>query len=151
MNISDAGLELIKEFENCKLDAYLDIRGIPTIGWGSTGPDIQLGLTWTQDQADADLASKTNALSSKIYSSIPNDPQASFSQEDATQGQIDALTSFSYNLGLHALQTSTLWKDYLAGNIQQAADQFLLWDHAGSEVVAGLLRRRQAERALFLS
>lgn len=151
MNISNKGLELIKSFENCKLEAYLDIEGIPTIGWGSTGPNVKLGLIWTQDQADNDLTLKTNGLASRIYNSIPNDPSSSFSQEDATQGQIDALTSFSYNLGLHALQNSTLWKDYLLGNIQEAANQFPLWDHAGGKVVPGLLRRREAEMALFLS
>ena len=67
------------------------------------------------------------------------------------QNQFDALVSFSYNLGLGSLQNSTLLRLLNAGNFQAAADQFPRWDRAGGKEVAGLLARRNAERALFLT
>ena len=67
------------------------------------------------------------------------------------QNQFDALISFSYNLGLGSLQQSTLLRLLNAGNFQAAADQFPRWDRAGGKEGAGLLARRNAERALFLT
>jgi GH24 family phage-related lysozyme (muramidase) len=67
-----------------------------------------------------------------------------------TQGQFDALVSFTYNLGARSLSTSTLRK-LNAGDYAGAADEFLRWNKAGGKVLNGLTRRREAERALFLS
>jgi lysozyme len=67
-----------------------------------------------------------------------------------TQHQLDALVSFAYNLGVGSLSGSTLLKQLNAGDYAAAAEQFLVWSHAGGVVVAGLLRHRQAEQALFL-
>ena len=72
-------------------------------------------------------------------------------QVDINQNQFDALICFSYNLGLHALGGSTLLKDLNNGDSDSAANQFLVWDRAGGQVVEGLLRRRQAEKDLFTS
>lgn len=68
-----------------------------------------------------------------------------------TQCQFDALVSFCYNLGAKALSTSTLMRKLNAGDTFGAADEFLRWNKAGGKVLAGLTRRREAERALFLS
>ena len=68
-----------------------------------------------------------------------------------TQGQFDALCSFAFNLGIGNLKNSTLLKKLNSGDIQGAADQFLVWNKAAGKVMAGLTRRREAERTLFLS
>lgn len=68
-----------------------------------------------------------------------------------TQGQFDALVSFTYNLGARSLSTSTLLRKLNAGDYAGAADEFMRWNKAGGKVLNGLTRRREAERALFLS
>jgi lysozyme len=140
MQISSAGLKLIESFESCRLIAYQDIRGIWTCGWGSTGPDIVEGLVWTQEQADnrllQDVQNAVNHINSLVTVQI-------------NQNQFDALCSFAYNVGCSALAGSQLLRLLNASNISGASAQFLLWSHANGVVVAGLLRRRQAEQALF--
>jgi lysozyme len=69
----------------------------------------------------------------------------------AVDRQLDALVSFSYNCGLGSLQSSTLRMKYNRGDYDGAADEFLKWNKAGGKVLRGLERRREAERALFLS
>lgn len=107
-----------------------------------TGPDVKAGLTITQQQAEQllinDLARFNNGVNALVTVKI-------------NQNQFDALISFSYNLGLGSLQQSTLLRLLNAGNFQAAADQFPRWDRAGGKEVAGLLARRNAERALFLT
>jgi len=136
--------DLIKEFEGCKLEAYPDpaTGGEPiTIGVGHTG-GIKLGTTITQTQADeylvSDVAHAANAINQMV-------------SVDMTQGEFDALCSFAFNLGIGNLKSSTLLKKLNAGDKQGAADQFLVWNKAAGHVMAGLTRRREAERALFLS
>lgn len=68
-----------------------------------------------------------------------------------TPNQFAALVSFAYNLGCEALRGSTLMRRLNAGDIQGAADQFGQWIHAGGTTLPGLVRRRAAERALFLT
>jgi GH24 family phage-related lysozyme (muramidase) len=68
-----------------------------------------------------------------------------------SQAQFDALVSFSFNLGLGSLQSSTLRMKYNRGDIAGTADEFLKWNKAGGKVLKGLTRRREAERLLFLS
>lgn len=70
--------------------------------------------------------------------------------ESLTQDEFDALCDFGLNLGTHALETSTLWRKLMAGDIAGAAAEFEKWDMAGGHPVQGLLLRRQAEEALFL-
>jgi hypothetical protein len=65
-----------------------------------------------------------------------------------TQGQFDALVSFTYNLGARSLSTSTLLRKLNAGDYAGAADEFLRWNKAGGKVLNGLTRRREAERAV---
>jgi lysozyme len=142
MQISDTGLKLIEQFESCKLQAYQDVRGIWTIGWGHTGTDVYDGLTITQDQANSlllqDTQNAVNHVNSLVTVSI-------------TQGQFDALCSFAYNVGCGALAGSQLLRLLNSGNIAGASAQFPAWSHANGVIVPGLLRRRQAEQALFNS
>jgi lysozyme len=135
------GRALIESFEALRLAAYLDQRGIPTIGYGHTA-GVKIGDTCTQDQADAWLAEDAQAAANGVEKSL---------QVFCTQNQFDALVSFTFNVGVGAEAHSTLAELMNAGDIQGAADQFLVWDHVNGVPNAGLLRRRQAERALFLS
>jgi len=149
MQTSDEGIALIKDFEGCWLTAYPDpgTGGAPwTIGYGWTlpvdGKPVRPGMTI--DQATADRLLKTGLVSyEKDVLKIV--------KVKLTQGQFDALVSFAYNIGSRALSTSTLLKKLNAGDIKGAADEFLRWNKAGGKVLNGLTRRREAERALFLS
>ncbi len=69
---------------------------------------------------------------------------------DLSQNQFDALVSFVYNLGEGNFASSTLLRNVNAQQWQQAADQLLRWNRAGGQVLAGLTRRRTAERSMFL-
>jgi lysozyme len=142
MQLGSAGLALIKQFEGCRLTAYQDQRGIWTIGYGQTGPGIAAGLTWTQAQADAALLSATQTASNALLHLI---------DIAMAQNQFDALTSLVFNIGVGNFGSSTLLKLLNQNHIPQAADQFLVWDHVNGAPDPGLLRRRQAERTLFLT
>ncbi|WP_343558458.1 lysozyme [Klebsiella aerogenes] len=149
MQTSNEGIALIKDFEGCRLTAYPDpgTGGAPwTIGYGWTlavdGKPVRPGMTI--DQATADRLLKTGLVS------YENDV-LKIVKVKLTQGQFDALVSFAYNIGSRALSTSTLLKKINAGDIKGAADEFLRWNKAGGKVLNGLTRRREAERALFLS
>jgi lysozyme len=140
---SKAGLDLTKRFEACRLTAYQDIKGVWTIGWGHTGPEVHSGLVWTQEQADAAVIADTTNAVRAVNSHV--------TFAGLTQGEFDALVDFAYNLGCGALYGSTLLKLVNAGDIANAANEFAKWDHCGGKEVAGLLRRRLAEKAEFQS
>lgn len=149
MQTSDKGIALIKQFEGCKLTAYPDpgTGGAPwTIGYGWTQPvdgkPVRPGMTI--DQATADRLLKTGLVS------YENDVSR-LVKVKLSQGQFDALVSFTYNLGSRSLSTSTLLSKLNAGDYAGAADEFPRWNKAGGKILNGLTRRREAERALFLS
>lgn len=137
---SNYGNTLTKGFESCRLTAYQDIRGIWTIGFGHTGPEVCSGLIWTQAQADLQLTIDEKSAVSTVNAVV---------EVILTQGEFDALVDFTFNDGGHAFATSTLLKLLNDGNYAGAADELLKWDHAGAQVVAGLLRRRTEERNEF--
>ncbi|HEQ3519056.1 TPA: lysozyme [Citrobacter freundii] len=149
MQTSEKGIKNIKDFEGCSLTAYPDPRtgGAPwTIGYGWTHPvdgkPIKPGMTIKQETADRLL--KTGLVS------YENDV-LKMAKVKLTQGQFDALVSFAYNVGSRALSTSTLLRKLNDGDVNGTADEFLRWNKAGGKVLNGLARRREAERALFLS
>lgn len=146
MQTSEKGIALIKQFEGCKLTAYQDSVGVWTIGYGWTQPVdgklIRTGMTIKQETAERLL--KTGLVS------YENDVSR-LVKVNLTQGQFDALVSFTYNLGARSLSTSTLLRKLNSGDYAGAADEFLRWNKAGGKVLNGLTRRREAERALFLS
>lgn len=137
---SQDGLALTQQFEGCRLTAYQDQVGVWTIGYGHTGRDVTSGLTITQDQASALLASDVAGAATFVNQAVTVALQ---------QNEFDALVDFVFNLGRAAFAGSTLLRLLNAGNFASAAGQFALWDHAGGQVVAGLLRRRQAEETMF--
>lgn len=143
MKLSQKGLDLIKEFEGLRLKAYSDVGGVPTIGYGTTGPDIKLGMEITQTEAEDLLRSDVEVFEQGVSNLV---------KVAINQNEFDALVSFSYNVGLTALQSSTLLR-LLNDNSDRSvvASQFLRWDKVGNKSVEGLLRRRKAEKDLFLT
>ncbi|WP_043632630.1 lysozyme [Chromobacterium haemolyticum] len=141
MKTSANGIKLIQGFEGLRLKAYQDSVGIWTIGYGHTGPDVTPGMVITQAQADALLARDLNRFESGVTRLV---------QVPLNQNQFDALVCFSFNLGLGALQGSTLLRLLNAGDYAGAAAQFPRWNKAGGKELPGLTRRRAAEQALFL-
>ncbi|KVL67387.1 lysozyme [Burkholderia ubonensis] len=150
---SKSGLQLTEQFEGCRLTAYQDSVGVWTIGYGHTGPDVYKGLTITQAQAEAllmkDIAKATAAVNRLVTLDRAGDPDTD-GLPDLTQEEFDALVDFTFNLGAGNLASSTLLKKLNAGDIEGAAAEFPKWVHAGGKVLAGLVKRRDAERALFL-
>jgi lysozyme len=143
--MNDAGLELVKRFEGCKLTAYACPANVPTIGYGHTGPDVtreDIGVkTITQEQADNLLLEDLHLFEMRVKRLL---------QREVTSNQLAALVSFAYNVGTMNLRTSTLLKLFNAGDFAGAAEQFPRWNKAAGKVLPGLIARRAAERALFL-
>lgn len=146
MRTSEKGVALIKSFEGLNLTAYKDSVGVWTIGYGWTQPvdskPISAGMTIKQDTAERLLKTGLVSYESDVSKLV---------KVKLNQGQFDALVSFAYNLGSRSLSTSTLLRKLNAGDYAGAADEFPRWNEAGGQVLAGLTRRREAERALFLS
>jgi lysozyme len=140
LTYSSNGLTLTEQFEGCNLTAYQDQVGVWTIGYGHTGQDVVSGLTITQDQAQDLLAQDVSSAAACVNRVVTIELE---------QDEFDALVDFVFNLGTGAFTESTLLRDLNSGDATAAAAQFDQWDHAGGAVVAGLLRRRQAETALF--
>ena len=137
--------DLVMQFEGCKLTAYLDTGGVPTIGYGHTGPEVHAGLVWTKIEANIELVHDLHCAQTLLLSYSPS--------VASLLGPLAALTDFVFNLGIGAYRSSTLCRDVNAGNWSSAKQQILLWDHGrvnGSEVVLlDLTRRRKAECALL--
>ncbi|MEM9993394.1 MAG: lysozyme [Acinetobacter pittii] len=142
---SDVGVDLISDFEGTRTTSYDDGVGVWTIGTGTTvypnGVKVKKGDTCTLEQAKSyikhDLAKFEKTVNESV--TVP-----------LTQNQFDALVSLTYNIGSGAFKGSTLLKLLNKADYQGAADQFLVWKKAGGKVLPGLVRRRAAERALFL-
>ena len=149
ITIGEAGIALIQQFEGCGkrredglVEAYPDpgTGGAPwTIGWGATGTGIEQGTVWTQAQCDARLTSDLALYSAEVAAALGDAP--------TSQNQFDALVSFHYNTG--AIGRSTLTRKHVAGDHAGAAREFDRWVHAGGRVMQGLVRRRDAEAALY--
>ena len=145
MQISSNGITKLKREEGEKLKAYLDSRGIPTIGVGHTGKvdgkPVALGMTITADKS-SDLLKDDLQWVEDAISSLVRVP--------LNQNQYDALCSLIFNIGKTAFAGSTVLRQLNLKNYHAAADAFLLWKKAGNDPDI-LLPRRQRERALFLS
>lgn len=146
------GTDLCQSFESyaiaqpdgsCK--AYWDKTGkVWTIGWGSTGPAIGSFTIWSREQADSWFESFWSKTRTGVLRASP------FLSAPEHYNRLEALTCFAYNCGTGAYQTSTLRRKVNAKDFAAAALEFPKWNHSGGKVVAGLTRRRLAERALFL-
>jgi lysozyme len=138
--VNAAGIRLIKEFEGLRLQSYRCPAGVWTIGYGHTAT-AKPGQTITEAEADR-LLRQDLALFEECVRSAVRIP--------VTQNQFSALVSLAFNIGCGALQGSTLIRLLNANKVQEAAQEFLRWVNANGKPLPGLVRRRQAERTLFL-
>jgi lysozyme len=139
MKISKTGIDLIKHFEGCELEAYKCAAGVPTIGYGHI-KGVTMGDTITQDEAEAMLVHELLEYENYIHDCI--DVQLS-------QNQFDAMVSWVFNLGVGNLRSSTLRTVLNQGDYEGVPAQIMRWNKAGGKVLEGLTRRRQAEADLF--
>lgn len=140
MKISMYGLNLIKKFEGLSLQAYQCSAGVWTIGYGHTR-GVRPGDIIDEAQAGIFLRRDVAASESTVMR---------FVTVVLNQHQFDALVSFVFNLGSGNFAASTLLRKLNAGDYAGAADEFPRWVHAGGKSLPGLVRRRAAERTLFL-
>ncbi|CAK9889218.1 lysozyme [Pseudomonas fluorescens] len=140
MRTTQRGLGLIKSFEGLRLQSYQDAVGVWTIGYGTTR-GIKAGMSITKDQAERMLANDVQRFEAEVERLV---------KVPLTSNQRDALISFTYNLGAANLESSTLLRLLNRGDYAGAAEQFPRWNKAGGKVLPGLVRRREAERTLFL-
>jgi len=137
---SENALKIIKEFEGLRYKTYKCPAGILTIGYGHTGPDVIPGMQINETMADAllklDIQKFENAVNRLVKVPI-------------TQNQFDALVSFTFNVGEGKLESSTLLKK-INNNDLTARDEFFKWIYGGGKILPGLVKRRTAERALFI-
>lgn len=148
--INDLGLELVKEFEGLHqrisgdpnhVRAYLDPVGIPTIGYGHTA-GVHMGQIITITQANVFLEQDLQGCARAVSRLV---------KVELNDNQFSALVSFTFNLGAGNLGKSTLLKRVNERRFTDAANEFLKWVKAGGKTLPGLVRRRKAERALFLA
>jgi lysozyme len=142
MQCSEKGLDLIRKYEGLQLAAYVCPAGKLTIGYGHTGPDVKAGQKIDVARANELLIKDVQRFEVAVNEMV---------KVPMTQGMVDALVSFSFNLGAGSLKSSTLLKKLNAGDREAAADEFLRWNKANGKVLAGLTARRESERKLFLA
>lgn len=135
----------LREFEGLRLVAYQDVAGVWTIGYGHTGPDVRKGLTITRDRAEDLLYRDLAWVRAEIEESVKVPLKAH---------QEDALSSLIFNIGASAWRKSTVLRRLNAGDYAGAAEAIAMWNKARVNgkltVVPGLVRRREAERTMFV-
>ncbi len=146
MKINKAGLDLIKSFEGLRLETYKCSADVDTIGYGHTSaagePKVVPGMKITANEAEAILARdlvKYETAVTKALSVVP------------TSNQFAAMVSLCYNIGPGNFASSSVVRRLNEGNPKAAAEAFLRWNKAGGKVLAGLTRRREEEKKLFLT
>lgn len=134
MKISQRGIDLIKEFEGCKLTAYKDAVGVWTIAYGHT-KNVKQGMKITQEQAEELLKEDLAEYEAKVEK---------YDKYNWNQNQFDALVSFAYNIGSIDQLTSNGRRA-----IKTISEKILEYNKAGGKILEGLVRRRKAEKKLF--
>jgi len=138
--MTDEGLALIRHFEGCKLTAYTCPAGVLTIGYGTTD-GVKPGDKITQDMADLMLMRDVWKFEKGVKNLVHYDVNAN---------QLSACTALAYNIGLGNFGNSTLLRMINAGSVEAAAEQFPRWNRSAGRIMAGLVKRREAERLLYL-
>jgi len=149
MNISKTGIQLIKDFEGLRLNAYKCSAGVSTIGYGSTFyPDksnVKMGDV-LRDKEEAEVLLINTLVDYDIYVSKYT------KSVKLTQYQFDALVCFAFNVGLGNLSKSTLLKLVLSNpNDSNISLEFLKWNKAAGKILNGLTKRRQKEAELYFT
>lgn len=135
------GIDLIKQYEGLRLEAYLCPAGVPTIGYGHT-KDVKLGQKITREQAEKILAEDFIKYESDVAKLI---------KVPVNSNQLDALTSFAFNVGVGNLRGSTMLRKLNSGDYTATANEFDKWVFAAGKKLKGLIARRAAEKKLFLA
>ena len=135
MNISDKGLAVLKLREGSRNKAYKDVKGIWTIGVGHTGPEVQEGLVWTDQQILDVLKQDVKVAEQGVTDNV---------RVALSQNQFDALVSFIFNVGVTAFRRSTMLKYINIGEFGLAAQQFDRW-----VIPVEVTSRRMSEKAQF--
>jgi lysozyme len=143
MKFSATGMELLKSSEGFRNRVYLDVAGLPTIGYGHRllhSDSFPNGINELQaaNLLACDVRDAEQAVQRLVK--VP-----------LTQGQFDALVDFTFNLGAGRLAASALLKSLNAGRYDEAAEQLLCWDHASGQEMVTLKARRKAEVELWQS
>ena len=147
MKVNSVTLALIKEFEGLRLTAYKDAVGVWTIGYGTTaaagvGITPKAGMKITEAEAEGYLLAALDKFGDGIRPAIT---------APINENEWGAFVSLAYNIGPGAFRKSSALRKFNAGDKAGAANAILLWNKAGGKVMKGLVRRRETERALFLS
>jgi lysozyme len=140
MHVSPRGRALIKQFEGFRADAYQDVVGVWTVGFGFTR-GVTPGQHMTLAQAEARLITELLGYEQAVLSACTLEPN---------QNQLDAMCSLAWNIGIAGFLRSTVLRAHNRGDFQSASRAFGLWNKAGGREWAGLTRRRAAEAALYL-
>ena len=139
MKTSPDGIDFICAEEGLRLEAYRDVVGVLTIGYGHTGADVKDGQTITKDQAEALLAADLVKFEKAVDTAVRN----------PSQGQFDAMVSLAFNIGVAAFRSSTLVRKFNQGDHRGAGCEFVKWCRAGGAVNTTLQGRRAREMWTF--
>lgn len=140
----------IKGFEKLKLASYMPTKDdVPTIGWGSTGPDIRMGMIWTKGEADARFARDLAKFAAAVDRLIGD--------AATEQHEFDAMVGLAYNIGIGSpkmalpggFTRSTVLRRHKQGDRMRAERAFHLWNKQKGKVLKGLVRRRAVEAAMY--
>ena len=146
-HINERGIETVKSFEGLSLKMYVCAGGVVSCGYGATtgsdGRPFSLDMEPVTEAVADDLLGRDLEASERWVDSLVKKPLSEI--------QFSALVSFTFNVGAGEFQHSTLRMKLNRGEYQNAADEFPKWRRAGGRILAGLVRRRAAERALFLT
>lgn len=147
MKTNDAGMNIIKSFEGYSGTVYLCPAGRWTIGWGSTWD--KYGEPVTSSHPDISEGEATVLLRREVtHSEKAIDRLVT---AELTENMYSSCVSLIYNIGSGNFQSSTLRMKLNRGDYEAAADEFPKWRRSGGRILKGLVRRRKAERELFLS
>jgi lysozyme len=162
MRTNFEAVELIKTFESLRLRSYRCPAGVMTIGYGST-KGVSVGMVISPREALDRLSDDILEFETQVQAALITAGLVLVAKKDASafakaspsqmilnENQFSACVSLAYNIGIEAFRKSTLVKYLAQGKLSLAADQFLVWNKSKGKVLAGLTKRRIAERSLFL-
>jgi lysozyme len=159
MKVSDAAKAMIKHHEGVRMRPYRCPALLWTVGVGHVIDPSHAAVKYEERKNLPIPAGWDRQLSMGEVDAILAQDLGRFERGVArlcpaavnSQGQFDALVSFAFNVGLGNLQRSSIRMRYNRGDIEGAADAFLMWTKAAGKVLPGLVKRRQDERAMFLA
>jgi len=147
MKISNAGLQIIKDFEGFSSTPYKDSGGVCTIGYGTTFYPTGRKVECTDVPINESVASDLmRNMIDELYGKKVNE---AIGDTPTTQEQFDAMVSLAYNIGTEAFKNSTLLKHHLKQEYELASNEFVRWNKAGGKTINGLTRRREEEQKLY--